>query len=301
MIIDIVTPTFNRDTFIEKTLQSVLTQQTKSQIHYYIIDGGSTDNTIKIVEENIKNNTNNKIKINLSLGEDTGMYDAIYKGFSKGNGNIMAWINSDDIYLPGALHSVETIFERFTDIDWIIGIPSYINEFDAITGINFGFPLKSRKGIKRGIYNFKNSRRLCPSIQQDAIFWRRNLWDKLHDDFFKKFRNCKYAGDFLLWQEFAKYAGLYYVHSAFSSFRIHRNQLTNNLSKYSDEMNDEKPSIKDSLISLMLNTPILAPSSLNSNLIRFIYNRLSRSHHCGMIRWNAKESCWMLMQAKNYD
>lgn len=299
MIIDIVTPTYNRDTFIEKTLKSVMEQNTKSKIHHYIMDGGSTDDTVNIVNKHLLESNTQKIEITLTVDRDEGMYDAIYKGFAKGNGDIMAWINSDDIYLPNALQTVETIFEKYKDIDWIVGIPVHINEFDAITGISYGFPLKTQKGIQRGIYNFKNSRRLCSTIQQDAVFWRRSLWNKLQGDFFKKFRSSKYAGDHLLWQEFARYSGLYYVNSALSCFRVHENQLTNDLDKYANEMNYKKPSLRESLISFLLNIPILFPSILKSGIIKNIHKKLCKSHQCGLIAWDVNMHYWQAMPEKN--
>lgn len=301
MIIDIVTPTFNRDTFIGKTLKSVIEQKPQSKIHYYIMDGGSTDNTINIVNQHIAESNKQNIEITLTVDRDEGMYDAIYKGFIKGNGDIMAWINSDDIYLPSTLQTVETIFEQHKDIDWIVGIPAHINEFDAITGMHFGLPVKSQKGIQRGIYNFKNSRRLCSTIQQDAVFWRRSLWNKLQGDFLKKFRSSKYAGDHFLWQEFARHSGLYYVSSVFSCFRVHGNQLTNDLDKYAIEMNHKKPYFKESIDSFMLNAPILIPSILKYNAINKFHEKLCRSHQCGLISWNADNHCWKKMHERSHE
>lgn len=295
MIIDIVTPTYNRDAFIEKTLKSVIAQKTQSNIHYYIMDGGSTDNTINIVNQHVLESTNKNLKISLTIDNDKGMYDAIYKGFIKGNGDIMAWINSDDIYLPTALQTVEEIFELHRNVDWIIGMPAQINELDSIIGVNTAFPLKARAGIEKGIYNFKNSQRLCPTIQQDAIFWRRSLWNKLSEDFFEKFRSSKYAGDLFLWQEFAKHSGLYYVKSILSCFRKHNNQLTSDLSKYAFEMNYKPPSIKNSLISLLLNIPVIAPNVLKFKTIKKIHTNLCKSNQCGLIFWNSQKSNWDLI------
>ncbi|MFO1390196.1 glycosyltransferase [Cellvibrio sp.] len=300
MIIDIITPTFNRDAFLEKTLKSVIEQKTKSKIHHYIMDGGSTDNTVNIVNRYISESNKQNIELTLTVDRDEGMYDAIYKGFAKGQGDIMAWINSDDIYLPSALQTVEAIFEKYEDIDWIVGIPVHINEFDAITGIPFDFPLKTQKGIQRGIYNFKNSRRLCSTIQQDAVFWRRSLWNKLGDDFFDKFRSSKYAGDFLLWQEFAKHSGLYFVNSALSSFRVHGNQLTNDLDKYASEMNYKKPNLKEILVSFLLNLPIFFPSMLKYEIIRIFHEKLCRSHQCGLIVWDVCAQLWKTVHEKHH-
>ena len=89
--ISIVTPSFNQAQFIEETILSVLNQNYPN-LEYIIIDGGSTDGSVDIIKKYAD-------KIAYWVSEkDSGMYDAINKGFGKSTGEILAWINSDDIF-----------------------------------------------------------------------------------------------------------------------------------------------------------------------------------------------------------
>lgn len=100
--ITIVTPSFNQGAFIEKTIKSVL-DQNYSNLEYIIIDGGSTDETVEIIKKY-------EDKINCWISEkDNGQSNAINKGFAKATGEIYAWLNSDDILLPGALDKVAEV------------------------------------------------------------------------------------------------------------------------------------------------------------------------------------------------
>ncbi|MDL2222561.1 glycosyltransferase [Bacteroidales bacterium OttesenSCG-928-M11] len=102
--VSIVTPSFNQGQFIEKTIQSVL-DQTYDHIEYIIIDGGSTDETLSIVEKY-------KDRIDIVISEkDKGQSDAINKGFRLATGTLVGWINSDDILYP---HCVEELVNAYT-------------------------------------------------------------------------------------------------------------------------------------------------------------------------------------------
>jgi glycosyltransferase involved in cell wall biosynthesis len=97
--ISVVTPSFNQGHFIEDTILSVLNQSYQN-LEYIIIDGGSTDGTTQIVEK-----YGPQLEYWVSE-QDSGQSNAINKGFSKAEGDILAWINSDDYYLPGTLRFV---------------------------------------------------------------------------------------------------------------------------------------------------------------------------------------------------
>lgn len=297
MIIDIVTPTYNRDRFLAETLESVITQKTNGKINYYIMDGGSTDNTMEIAQtwKARAQVDNPHLTMDIEIGRDKGMYDAIFKGFNKGSGEVMAWINSDDIYMPHAFNVVSQIFKEHPDIDWISGIPSFINTQSSIIKVRTSLPLKTQLGIRSGIYNFQNTRKLCPAIQQDCVFWRRSLWDKLDKNFFSKFRNAKYAGDHFLWSEFAKYAPLCHVECVLSGFRIHESQLTTNLSGYSHEMKAPSPSWMDVFYSSLLNIPLLNPKLLNPILLKKKHKNLCSKLGTGYIFWDRESEKWITL------
>ena len=103
--ISIVTPSFNQGQFIEETIRSVLDQDYPN-LEYLVIDGGSTDQTIDIIR---------KYETQLSYWEsekDRGQVHAINKGLARATGDIFAYINSDDIYLPGTFATVAKYFDE---------------------------------------------------------------------------------------------------------------------------------------------------------------------------------------------
>jgi len=205
--ISIVTPVFNGAKYLEDTILSVI-QQGYPNLEYIIIDGGSTDGSVDIIK---------KYESHLAYWvsePDTGLYHAVQKGFEKSTGDIMAWINSDDMYQKGAFSIVEEIFSCFPHISWLMGIPSFYDERGRTIAIN-----DHKKWCKAEFYlgNYQ-------WIQQESIFWRRSLWNQAGS-----FVNTslKYAGDFELWLRFFRHAELYTLHALLAGFRMGRqNQLS---------------------------------------------------------------------------
>jgi glycosyltransferase involved in cell wall biosynthesis len=112
--VTIVTPSFNQARFLEQTIRSVLEQETPS-LEYFVIDGGSTDSSVEIIkryEGRLAGWVSEK---------DKGQADAINKGFRQAHGEIVAWLNSDDFYVPGAIARAVKAFEQNPDAGLVYG------------------------------------------------------------------------------------------------------------------------------------------------------------------------------------
>src|ERR1051325_2361432 len=127
MLISIVTPSYHQARYIEETIQSVLSQD-YPQIEYIIVDGGSTDGSVNIIkkyEDQLAWWTSEK---------DEGQTDAINKGFARAKGDILAWINSDDTYEPGAVTAAAQYLHEHPDVGMVYGDCNYIDRSGNIIG-----------------------------------------------------------------------------------------------------------------------------------------------------------------------
>lgn len=204
-VISVITTSYNCSKYIETTLKSVLEQDIAVQ--YIVIDAASTDGTKEILDK-----YKNSIDVIVSEPDD-GMYHGIQKGASYVKGDIMAWINADDAYMPWTFSIVENIFRKFPQVDWIIGQPSYMNDIGQCIKVssNAGSAYPQRY-IKNGWFR----PRFAGYLQQESMFWRKSLWDKVGG----LNLNLKLAADFDLWIRFAQHAELYSVATPLSTFRL---------------------------------------------------------------------------------
>jgi glycosyltransferase involved in cell wall biosynthesis len=120
-LVSIVTPSFNTARFIEKTIESVLAQD-YSRIEYIVMDGGSTDGTLDILRHY------ESPKLTWVSERDAGAADAINRGFARSHGEILAFINADDIYAPGAVATAVRAFEEHAEAAVIYGGGNWIDE-----------------------------------------------------------------------------------------------------------------------------------------------------------------------------
>ena len=113
MKISVITPSFNQGRFIEQTIKSVLNQR-YPDLEYIVIDGGSTDNTLEILRKYSD-------KIMWVSEKDKGQSSAINKGIRMATGDILAFLNSDDLYLPHTLKTVADFFKKNQKASWASG------------------------------------------------------------------------------------------------------------------------------------------------------------------------------------
>lgn len=217
--IAIVTPSFNQAPFIEETIRSVVDQQ-YPEIQYVVIDGGSTDGSQDIIES-----YSNQLHFYTSE-PDRGHAHALNKGFAETDCEIMAWINSDDIYTPKALQTVARIFDQFPEVDWITGFNGLWNKEGIMT---------TAQRNPKNIYDYLTNKHRW--IQQESTFWRRSLWEKAGGYIDE---NQKYMVDGELWCRFFQHAELYSVDAILGGYRIHDQ---NRALQQADECHQEMLSI----------------------------------------------------------
>ena len=223
--ISIITPVYNQVGFIEKTILSVLSQNYPN-LEYIIIDGGSTDGTVDVIKKYAD-------KLAYWISEpDNGVYYALQKGFKKSTGEIMGWINADDLLHNQSLFTISDIFSANNIVKWVTGIPTTIDKTGRIIDI-----LNVRKWSK---YNYLLKDYYV--IQQESTYWKRELWNKAGGDISLKY---KYAGDLELWARFFKYEKLYSATVPIGCFRIRQGEQLSSL--YLKEYLEEANSILQSM------------------------------------------------------
>lgn len=214
--ISIVTPSFNQEEFIESTIQSVVHQRYPN-LEYIVIDGGSSDNSVNIIKK-----YENMLSYWISE-PDSGHGNGLNKGFNQASGEIMGWINSDDLLTPWSLNAIAEIFTCFPHINWIQGMNSWWNRRGQM--INASRNTKNIYDYLLGNYAW---------IQQESVFWRRSLWDKAGS---RINENLKYMVDGELWSRFFLHDNLYTVDCILSGYRSYGdNRASQNYSLCISEM-----------------------------------------------------------------
>ena len=222
--ISIVTPSFNQAQFLEATIESILHQKYPN-LEYIIIDGGSTDGSQEIIKKYEKD-------LHFWCSEpDAGQYDAINKGFAKSTGEIMTWLNSDDMYCPWALRTVASIFCELPQVEWLTTLNPLKWDWYGLCINSRLIPGFSKEGFLDGCYLHQGEKSLG-AIQQESTFWRRSLWKKAGKCITTEF---KLASDFDLWCRFFTHAELYGTTSPLGGFRSQMNQRSTQTELYKVE------------------------------------------------------------------
>lgn len=222
--ISLVTPSFNQAAFLPAALDSVLAQNYPN-LEYIVVDGGSNDGSRDVVAARAG-------RLAWWCSEpDGGLYDALNKGFSHARGEIMGWLNSDDLQFPSTLRAVGEIFARFPEVEWLASLaPSTWSSDGNCLGVSHieGF---SRAAFLEGAY-LPGAARHHGWIPQETVFWRRSLWEKTgaHLD-----SSLKFAGDFELWARFFERAELFGTPAPLAGFRTHRAQKSRSMETYLSE------------------------------------------------------------------
>jgi glycosyltransferase involved in cell wall biosynthesis len=199
-LISIITPSYNQGQFIEETIVSVLSQTYKN-IQYIVIDGGSDDNTMEVINRY-------KDDIDIVIHEkDKGQGDAINKGFKLAKGELIGWINSDDILYPDCVERITNLYQMYPDGSiYYCSLLDKIDEFGNIIK-TIHLPIPDKKYLQNVNY----------SIIQQGSFYKNELIKKVgYID-----ENIHYCMDLDLWLRLLQYGKIYSINdSSCSAFRI---------------------------------------------------------------------------------
>ena len=208
--ISVVTPSYNQACYLETTIQSVLSQDYPN-IEYIIIDGGSTDGSVEIIK---------KYADRLSYWcseQDEGQADAIGKGFDRATGDILCWLNSDDVYLPGALKTVANYFEKHPDAIGVSGGAYLIDaEGNFFNKYSWSVTLGVRASFDRLRY------RGMDGMMQQSTFWRKEAYSAVGG----VDRSLECIMDLDLFTKLARLRRFHRIPKMLASFRIHDESKT---------------------------------------------------------------------------
>lgn len=201
-LVTVITPSFNQGRFLEQTIRSVITQD-YPKIEYIVMDGGSDDNSLDIIR---------RYEDRLTYWEsvpDEGQAHAINKGLKRAKGEILGWLNADDILLPESLSRVVEVFKEKPNIDVVYGRLERIDE----SGLKIPTPILPKDKV---IFSKQLVIGECV-VNQPGSFWRRRIMEKAGtlDE------SLRYALDYEYWIRLAlKGARFWRVPEVVARFRL---------------------------------------------------------------------------------
>ncbi|HVK53405.1 MAG TPA: glycosyltransferase family 2 protein [Burkholderiales bacterium] len=205
--ISLVTCSYQQGPYLESTLKSVLDQRYEN-LEYIVIDGGSQDDSRDIIESHAH-------ELAYWVSEpDRGQTDALIKGFKRASGDVLGWLCSDDLLLPGALQAVGEFFAKHPDVQAVYGDSLWID--------SEGRFLRPKKEMPFNRFVFLYDHNYIP---QPSMFWRRSLYD-ISGGLNERFN---LAMDNDLWERFSAHADIGYIPRYLSCMRYYPEQKTRRL------------------------------------------------------------------------
>jgi glycosyltransferase involved in cell wall biosynthesis len=218
--ISLVTPSYNQASFIRRTIDSVLDQRGDFDLEYRVVDGGSTDGTLDVLRDYGS-------RLEWVSERDHGQVDAINKGLRATRGDVVGWLNSDDVLLPGALARVAQAFETNPRTEWVHGRCVIIDEHD--------------RTVRRWISLYKHYRSRTHTfenflteayVSQMTTFWRRSA----HDEIGYIDPSIRYAFDHDFFLRLARRGDPVYIDDPIACFRWYETSKSG--TGYADQMHE---------------------------------------------------------------
>jgi len=215
--VSITTPSWNQGRFLEETIRSVLGQEGDFSIDYVVVDGGSTDNSVEVIQKYeamlLQGHWPKRcrdIRFRWLSERDDGQSAAITKGLKLSTGGILGWLNSDDTYTPGALKTVCDAFSKDTTCDVVYGRTDYVDASGAHLGT---YPTEDFCRERLAVVNF---------IGQPSAFFRRSVLDRVgYPD-----TSLRYVMDYDLWIRMSSQCRFQYLNESLSHYRLHGESKT---------------------------------------------------------------------------
>jgi glycosyltransferase involved in cell wall biosynthesis len=204
-LVSVVTPTLNQARYLEATIRSIRAQ-TYPDIEHIVIDGGSTDGTLELLRRLAGDES-----LRWLTEPDDGMYDAINKGLALTTGEVLAYLNSDDAWMPWAVATVMRVFEARPEVELVFGDGLKVEEPSGVQRLRL-FPPFDRQSLANH-----------ESLMQPAVFWRRSLFERI-GGFDSAMR---YVADLDYWLRAAEAgAAIAHVDEVIAIERIHEARLS---------------------------------------------------------------------------
>jgi len=260
--ISIVTPSFNQSQFIERTIESVLSQGYPN-LEYIVMDGGSSDGTVDILERYSD-------RVIWESKKDNGQSEAINNGLRMSTGDVVTFLNSDDTYEPGALSKVADYFQQNPAMKWVYGKCRIIDEGD----VEIRKPITLYKNLLLRKYSY--SKLLSENfISQPSTFWRREI----HDEIGYINEDEHYVMDYEFWLRIGRKYPAGVIDSYLANFRMYDSSKSGSLAnpQFQDELRIAKAFSNGARLPILLHELNLLKITSTYKLMATLRQRKSRS------------------------
>jgi glycosyltransferase involved in cell wall biosynthesis len=214
--LSIVTPSFNGRRYVEATARSILSQAGAFELEWLVVDGGSTDGTVEFLR------SIDDPRVRWTSEGDRGQSHAINKGLAAAGGDVVAWLNTDDLYTPGALAAVAEAFEAHPSAQWLAGRCEIIDAEGR--AIRPAVQRYKERSLRRYTYRALLRENF---VSQPAVFWRREFGRRVGplDE------SLHYTMDYDLWLRMGREAPPLVSDRVLARFRLHGGSKTGQVNR----------------------------------------------------------------------